>query len=102
MQLKVLFGRKSHGRPDLKRERKQQQQRRVFFDVIFDVYTHVDNRERERASDWKQRRRISWEEKHENFIAAVRKRKNASGQQGENERQWKNKSEHEHRKQNLW
>ena len=23
----------------------------VFFDVIFDVYTHVDNRERARASD---------------------------------------------------
>ena len=54
--------------------KKKQQQSRVFFDVIFDVYTHVDNRERERASDWKQRRRISWEEKHENFIAAVRKR----------------------------
>ena len=54
--------------------KKKQQQSRVFFDVIFDVYTHVDNRERARASDWKQRRRISWEEKHENFIAAVRKR----------------------------
>ena len=32
-------------------ERKKQQQSRVFFDVIFDVYTHVDNRERARASD---------------------------------------------------
>ena len=53
-------------------ERKKKQSR-VFFDVIFDVYTHVDNRERARASDWKQRRRISFEEKQENFIAAVRR-----------------------------
>ena len=27
--------------------KKKQQQSRVFFDVIFDVYTHVDNRETE-------------------------------------------------------
>ena len=72
MQLKVLFGRKSHGQTD-SLERKKQQQSRVFFDVIFYVYTHVDNRERARASDWKQRKWISLEEKHEKFIAAVRK-----------------------------
>ena len=30
---------------------KKQQQSRVFFDVIFYVYTHVDNREGARASD---------------------------------------------------
>ena len=53
--------------------KKKQQQSRVFFDVIFDVYTHVDNRERARASDWKQRKWISLEEKHEKFIAAVKK-----------------------------
>ena len=53
--------------------KKKQQQSRVFFDVIFDVYTHVDNRERARASDWKQRRKLSLEEKHENFVAEVRK-----------------------------
>ena len=52
---------------------KKQQQSRVFFDVIFHVYTNVDNRERARASDWKQRRWISLEEKHENFIVAGRK-----------------------------
>ena len=40
---------------------KEQQQSRVFFDVIFDV----------RGSDSKQRRRISLGEKHENFIEAV-------------------------------
>ena len=71
MQLKVLFGRKTHGRRTF-REKKQQQSR-VFFDIIFDVYTHVGNRERVRASDCKQRRRISLQEKHENVIAAVRK-----------------------------
>ena len=38
--------------------KKKQQQSRVFFDVIFYVYTHVDNRERARASDWKQKRQI--------------------------------------------
>ena len=52
--------------------KKKQQQSRVFFDVIFDVYTHVDNSERARASDRKQRRQISLEEKHEHFIAVVR------------------------------
>ena len=31
--------------------RKKKQPSRVFFGVIFDVYTHVDNRERVRASD---------------------------------------------------
>ena len=48
MQLKVLFGRKSHGRPDLKK--KKQLQSRVFFGVIFYVYNKVDNGERARAS----------------------------------------------------
>ena len=56
MQLKVLFGKKSHGSRTLRK--KKQQQSRVFFNVILDVYTHVDNRERARASDWKQNRRI--------------------------------------------
>ena len=46
--------------------KKTQQQSCVFFNVIFYVYTHVDNRERARASDWKQKRRIVSEEKHEN------------------------------------
>ena len=29
--------------------KKKQQENRVFFNVIFDVYTHVDNRESARA-----------------------------------------------------
>ena len=53
--------------------KKKQQQSRVFFGVIFYVYTNVDNRERARASYWKQRRRISWEEKHGNSKQQVRK-----------------------------
>ena len=48
MQLKVLFGRKLHGRQTFKK--KKQQQSRVFFGVIFYVYTNMDNRERARAS----------------------------------------------------
>ena len=31
--------------------KKKQQQSRVFFDVIIDVYTHVDDRERARARE---------------------------------------------------
>ena len=54
-------------------EEKKQQESRVFLKVIFDVYTHADNRERARASDWKQRRRVSLEEKQENFIEALGK-----------------------------
>ena len=45
----------------------------LFFRSNFIAYTDVDNRERARASDKKQRRRISLEEKHETFVAAVRK-----------------------------
>ena len=33
----------------------------------------VDNRKRARARDKRQRTRISFEEQHENFIAAVRR-----------------------------
>ena len=52
---------------------KKQQQNRVFFKVIFDVYTHAITEKRAIASDWKQRRRISLEEKQENFTEAVGK-----------------------------
>ena len=47
------------------------------------------------------------EEKHENFIAAVKKIRNASGQQGAATKvkmsgSEKNKSEQEHKQQNFW
>ena len=46
MELKVLFGRKSLFAARTFREKKEQESR-VFFDVIFNVYSHVDNREKE-------------------------------------------------------
>ena len=56
MQLQVLFGKNRMAARTFRK--KKQKQSRVFFDVLFDVYTHVDNRERARASDLKQKRRI--------------------------------------------
>ena len=56
----------------------------------------MDNRERVTARDKTRRTQISLEEKHENFIAAVRKSEMlAATDQGQNERQWK-KCEQEH------
>ena len=43
-----------------------------FFRLNFNVYVDVDNGERARVRDKKQRRKISLKEKHENFIVAVR------------------------------
>ena len=54
-----------------------------FFPLNLNVYIDMDNRERARARDKKQRRPISLEEKHENFIAALRKRR------GERPPRWK-------------
>ena len=48
--------------------KKKQQQSRVFFGVIFYVYTNVDNRERARASETNFVGRKTWK-----FKAAVRK-----------------------------
>ena len=49
------------------KKKQQQQQSRVFFDIIFDVYTHVDDRGRAKASEnkgdefrWKKNIKISW------------------------------------------
>ena len=47
-------------------KKEKQQQSHVFFDIIFYVYTRIDNRERARASDWKQKIWILHEEKHDN------------------------------------
>ena len=48
--------------------KKKQQQSRVFFGVIFYVYTDVDNRERARAKETNFVGRKTWK-----FKAAVRK-----------------------------
>ena len=50
MQLKVLFGR-TIAWPPGRLEREREKKSRAFFDVISDVYTHVDNRDRARTSD---------------------------------------------------
>ena len=62
-----------------------------FCRLNFNVYIDLDNVNRQRAiaKDKNQRRPISLEEKHNTFIAAVRKRGNASCHQAENERQRK-------------
>ena len=62
-----------------------------FCRLTFNVYIDLDNVNRQRAiaKDKNQRRPISLEEKHNTFIAAVRKRGNASCYQAENERQRK-------------
>ena len=44
-----VFGGNPHGHPDFKREK--QEQSHFFFDVIFEVYTQVNNRERAKESD---------------------------------------------------
>ena len=44
MQLKVYLKRNRMAARTFRK--KKQQQSRVFFDVIFDVYSHVDNRKR--------------------------------------------------------
>ena len=49
IQLKVLVGKKLQGRPGFKKEKTTTKS--CLFDVIFDVYTQVDNRERARATD---------------------------------------------------
>ena len=53
-------------------ERKKQQQSRVFFDLIVDVYSHMDNRERARESNFVGRK--TWK-----FQGGGEKMRNASG-----------------------
>ena len=73
--------------------KKKQQQSRVFFDVISDVYTHVDNRETELELVTENKREESCRKKTMKIQSGCEPRmRNASGQQGENERQWKLKA----------
>ena len=81
--------------------KKKQQQSRVFFGIIFYVYTNVENRERARASYWKQIKETNFAGiKTWKFKAEVRKWEmlvSSKVKMGSSE----NKSEHEHRKQNT-
>ena len=65
-----------------------------FFRLNFNVYIDVDNREKARLRDKKQRRPSSLEvRKLWNFYTGSEKMRNASGHRGENshQRQWKQK-----------
>ena len=53
------------------REKKQSKAESFFFRLNFNVYNDVDNRERARTRDKKNR---GDEEKHDNFISAVRRK----------------------------
>ena len=84
MQLKVLFGRKSYGRPDFWKEK--QQQSRVFSASFFMfTLTWITEKELERVIENKGdefRRKKNME-----IQSGGEKMRNARGQQGENERQ---------------
>ena len=67
----------------------------LLFRLNYSVYIDVDNRERAKARDKEQRRPISLEKKTCKFYSGGEKTRNASGHQGENERQWKKKMEQE-------
>ena len=66
--------------------RKKNQQSCVFFNVIFDVHTHVDNKERARASDIKTRDEFC-RKKNMKIQSGGETMRNASGQLGKNEGQ---------------
>ena len=57
----------------LEKKKKKTASKSSLLQSYFNFYIHVDNRERSRASDQKQRRRISLEENHKNLMVAVRK-----------------------------
>ena len=75
MRLKVLFGRKSHGRPDNNKV--------LSFSALFFVFTlaWITEKELERVIENK------GDEKNMEIQSGGEKMRNASGQQGENERQ---------------
>ena len=52
-----------------------------FFPLNFNVFVGVENRERARERDKKQKRSFLLEEKHESFITAVRKKMRENGRQ---------------------
>ena len=72
--------------------KKKQQQSRVFFNVIFDVYTHVDNRETELELVSENKREEFCRKKIMKIQSGCETMRNASGQQSENDGQWKIKA----------
>ena len=66
--------------------KKKQQQSGVFFNVIFDVYTHVDNRKTELELVSENKREEFCRKKNMKIQSDCETMRNASGQQGETER----------------
>ena len=71
---------------------KTQQQSHVFFNVIFYVYTNADNRDWELEQVIENKRDEFRRKKNIKIQSGGERMRNASGQQGENERQWKIKA----------
>ena len=67
--------------------KKKQQQSRVVFGVIFYVYTNVDNRKKELERVIENKGDEFRRKKNMEIQSSGEKMRNASGQQGENERQ---------------
>ena len=84
MQLKVLCGRKSHGRPGYNKV--------VSFSALCFVFTltRITEKELERVTENKGDE--FGRKKNMEIQSGGEKMRNASGQQGENERQWKIKA----------
>ena len=80
---------------------KKQQQSRVFRRYF--LCLHSRGKQRKSHSEWLKTKEEKFVEKKMKMkMKMTMKMTDPSGQQGENERQWKNKSEHAHKKQNFW
>ena len=82
---------------------KKQQQSRVFRRYF--LCLHSRGKQRKGHSEWlktKEKKFVEKKMKMKMKMKMTMKMTDPSGQQGENERQWKNKSEHAHKKQNFW
>ena len=73
MQLDIFLAGNRMATRSFREKKKKTASKSSLLQSYFDFYIHVDNRERSRASDQKQRRRISLEENHKNLMVAVRK-----------------------------
>ena len=85
MQLKVLFGKKSHGRPGFKKERKNNKV--VSFSTLFFMFTLTWLTEKELEQAIENKRDEFCGKKNMKIQSGGETRRNASGQQDENEGQ---------------
>ena len=85
MQLKVLFGRKSHGRPDFKKEKNNNKV--MSFSALFFMFTQMWITEKDLERVIENKRDEFRRKKNMEIQSSGEKMKNARGQPGENERQ---------------